>query len=652
MSQAPSRPLAATVEEFDEDRGQSKPETRQSARLTSKQPRRRSEVNQQKHPDVASDSGYSSHTHSTHESADVANAIPAVRAPSPPKVVSLDNTLPTAAIDTSLPAGPQDRVSVPAHINASKESKRRSVQIDPKDVKGTHQVRGSAYGHYYTQTTADECRDPTCDCYRYPATTTPLDRPLNIIQAPFNDLRYSYRQHAYHQLSSSTSPTNESHYPGAAPDYASGSPVRPSLTTRSRPASYHAGYGYTYYPDAHTVSAGLPSSSARNYAQYAHYYQYPPQYSGDSTSAAPYHPLSPVTASPQSTSAYDTRPGLPRPITDTITPRRSTQYPTPITTNGFAPANRPYPMAPLSAGGFTYRDRASRTTGSYFDDRHEQPRRADNARSPMPEDSQMPPPILRRSSTRQNHVSVQTLQPPRDSHRSHSSRSRSRTDAGVTTRTYYRYSDGESTHREDADRSRRDRREPSSHRSPQPSVSTATSGHDRSSTYSSNTGGYIVDDRTGRRNDRRTDRSEDRDRPLYETRRSSQEHTVTQAEDYQARVRGVDIPEVTTERIARARGQSPSSSRPVIPQSNDHHPRSAVSGSSGQKSHRSSKRQSMDGSRISRTDTGDIRIRMDHGTSIRLDDREIRVENNDIIIGRLQTDIIVDLADEEGRKVK
>jgi len=640
MSQESSRPLPAMVEDFDEDQGRSKPETRLSAkRPTSNHPRRRSEVNvnQPKHPDAASDSGYSSHTHSTNASADVAKTIPAVRAPSPPKIVTIDSSLPPPAIDTALPNRFLSKNSEPSATNTSKDSRRRSVQIDPKDVRGTHQVRTSAGQQPYPQTTAQECRDPNCECYRrYPATTSPLDRRVNVSQAPFNDLRYSYHQHASRQPSSSTTFPVQSTYPGTASVYTSSSSARPSMRTRSRPASYHAGYGYSYYPDAHFTNAGLPPSSSQNYAQQAQYYQYPQQYPGGTTPAARYHLLSPVVASPQSP-AYNVRPVLQHASTDTITPRRTTRCPAPITTHGLSSATRPYPVTSLSAGAYTQRDQASRTIGAYSDDRYERPRYADDAWPSAPRDSQMPPPILRRSSTRKTHNLVPAVEPPRESHRSHSSRSRSRTDAGVTTRTFIRYTYGDSTERQEQDRSRRDRRESSSNRPRQPSVSTATSGNDRPSTYSSNTGGY-VDGGGERRNDRRTAPSEDRDRPLYETGQSSQEQTAAQAEAYQARVRGVDTPvQVTTESVARARGQSSSFIRPIMPQSNDYQPRSAVSGSSGHKSHNRSNRQSMDGSRVSRTDTGEIRFRMEQGTSIRLDDREIRVENNEIIIGNIES---------------
>jgi len=54
----------------------------------------------------------------------------------------------------------------------------------------------------------------------------------------------------------------------------------------------------------------------------------------------------------------------------------------------------------------------------------------------------------------------------------------------------------------------------------------------------------------------------------------------------------------------------------------------------------------MDGSRISRTDTGEIRIRMEEGTSIRLGDKEIRVENREIVVGQ------VDARDRDQRRYR
>lgn len=640
MSQAPGRPLPATVEEFDEDQGRSKPETRQSAkRPTSHQPRRRSEVNvsHQKHPDIASDSGYSSHTHSTNISVDVPNAISAVRAPSPPKVVIIDSPLPSPATDASQPSGPQGRISVPTATSTSKDPKRRAFQSDPKEVKGIHHARNSADKQLYPQTPADHCRDPACNCSRrYPAGALPSNRSLNAKQEPFDDLRYSYHQHAYQQPSSSTSVPVGPLYPGTGPGYASASSARPSLRTRSRPASYHTGYGYSYYPESHVANAGPAPSSSRSYAQYAQYYQYPTHYAGDSASAAPYYPLSTVTGSPQSPPAYNARPNLQHAITDTLAPRTSTQYHAPIITHGLTSEGRPFPVGPLSAGAYTHRDQTPHNIRAYFDDGHEQPRRADDARSRTSADLQMPPPILRRSSTRRIETSSPALQPLREPDRSHSSRSRSRTDAGVTRRTYYRYTYEDSENRQDADRPKRDRRELPSNRTRQPSVSTATSGHDRSSTYPSDTGGGMVVEERERQKGRRTTPLEYRDRPLYQTRQASHDYFSAQAEEYQARVRGADDPaQITTERIARARGRSPSSSRPIIPQPTEYQPRSVVSNSSGHKSRHSSKRHSMDGSRVSRTDTGEIRIRMDQGTSIRLDDRKIRIENNEIIIGNV-----------------
>lgn len=623
MSQASARPVPAFFEEYDSDKNESRPETRESAKRPSAAARpkpssptiinKNSTSSQQ--PDATSDSGYSSHTHHTAASAD-SNPAPKPTPSSPKKVTR----------DTGSAEKGRGRQQTTMH--STKQTTERSP------VKGTAPAVVPTSAHHVEAT---ECKDPYCQqClrarYTYD-TRSPLDRPMDVEYPPFQQRTGYQTQYApYPQDYPVAGSSRRSDMPAynVAP-----TTTRPSVASRPRPMSFHAGmYSSDPWPSYYQSSyqpIQAPASTTPYFDPYSQYsYASSQPFPDASMYGAARQPLSPVAASPQSPAAPGMRPTLPHSIAENLSTRRS-MYPASAQQNHaqYQMGRDAYWSQPPTDRGMT-----SHMSSSYDDLKSERERRS----SRRTDQGTMPPPASRssrRSRSRPRPADPSSPQYRRD--RSRSSRERSHTDTAYKY-TQYRYDDRPSIRDESGRGVRVVRQESSRSRSRHPYGETDTSDRPRSSHRSrpSEDARATREPLAVRRSSyySNNDRGEDSGGRPESRRRPSNDERIASAEAYQATRRGSDaLPEVSIEALARARRQSSSSShhRPIIRQTRTSENPSVHSSSSSHKSHRSSKRQSFDG-------TGTI-LHVRSGTSLTIDGHKIVVTGErgdagaDLIIG-------------------
>ncbi|MCJ1364682.1 hypothetical protein MMC16_003797 [Acarospora aff. strigata] len=249
MSNKHSVPRAAFCEDYNEENHTVIPETRKVANVAAKRSKpelTRPKAHGTRH-DVASDSGYSSHTPATVGSGDVVQGAKAV-----PAALRLD----TATMSSK---------RRPAHLEKRSESTQRSPIKASLNRSGSKTQRHETIRH-------DQCQCNDCVA-RGRSATTPLESPWSVDYYPF------HQQRPRHE--GPPSPQSARHQPQI---YVHESPVvhmvqpRPrALTAQSsrstRPLSFHGGVmPEPMYINPMYVDRGPPPSTSA----YAHSPSYPP----------------------------------------------------------------------------------------------------------------------------------------------------------------------------------------------------------------------------------------------------------------------------------------------------------------------------------------------------------------------------------------
>ena len=315
MSDKHSIPRAAFCEDYNEEEQNIVPETRKVANVAAK--RSKAELTKpmpmpklpEHRRDVASDSGYSSHTPAMAGGADV---VPAAKAA--PVVLKLDTATTTSK-------------RRPGHLEKRSESTQRSPSKPSMHRSDSKAQRTETVSHEYCQ-----CRDCVA---RGRSATTPLDSPWPLDYHPFNQPRPRY--------DGPPSPQSARHL---QPIYAHEIPIihtvqpRPrALTAQStrpaRPVSFHAGVmPETMYVAPMYVERGPPPSTSA-YGHSPSYSQ--PPYPPPGTTFVP--PSIPPSAPPHVLQEIYPQPppvyAQPRPqprqwTTELHPPRRSTVYGRPV----------------------------------------------------------------------------------------------------------------------------------------------------------------------------------------------------------------------------------------------------------------------------------------------------------------------------------
>ncbi|KAF2202334.1 hypothetical protein GQ43DRAFT_314435 [Delitschia confertaspora ATCC 74209] len=293
------------------------------------------------HLDLASDSGYSSHTATTMSSADSA---PSVTSQSPPVVPAPPFQPPPSPAPRRRPTlGGEDRKS-------SERSDRKSIgpSSPRKPPQRTESV--SRRPSRPERREEPECRHPNCDkCTssrsRRPR-PSPLDSSLNISYAPSDQQSHASEPARYTPSSPLYPSRNPSYYTrGSAVIQPAASSRRRSSSTAGRPVSYHGdaqypGWSGMPYGTTPTQDRGPPPSMSAHYAMQQNMPIVPQMALQMTQQMPPYGMMGPppsaayFTASTMPTaSSYDNqRSQFPRGPSAQFSARRASQYGPPLLT--------------------------------------------------------------------------------------------------------------------------------------------------------------------------------------------------------------------------------------------------------------------------------------------------------------------------------
>ena len=639
-------PMPATVEEYDSDNSVALPETRefatkfQRSQLGKDAPAAPTKEGGAVSPiDAASDSGYSSHTHATAASLDAIEAS-----------ASRNEAPPAATTEPPLALSDRQPTSIDAERARSmhRETQRSTTLSTPSDTR----LPSSSRRHFRPSTPPERYREADCAKCQQAASLTSRPSPFDRVRE--NDyIHFGYPRHLYDYHNGNPHSAFQGSSMQHLPDIPSlaGPAPRPSVETRTRPrpVSYHAGMQMPQNWDAYATQSLQqgPTQPSPYYDPYGYYSYHPAHYpTGVPQSTGHRSQLSPIIASPLSPGRSATRPPLPHSGPE----GSSAQRYTPVTrmTNSKRESTQSRQSLRSATENIWFRrpsahtDRMSRLIDAVLDSDStwssdselEQQSARHRTSDRMPSSSAKPfrRPSLKHSST------APPVSAREGRHHSRRSLERPNTVAGHSHK-QYRYAERPSIHQDLSSSARDTGPQESPSHSRRPSVAKNASGRSPLDTDSKSSGGarVIVETHSGRRyscmsGDQRA-KMQGRHECDSETGQGKDVERTNDAEAYQAKTSGLSV----TNHM-----RTHSSSSYQRPASAHHRSRSrhatisVVSApTAGQRSHHSrsgtraemeedksttkskSNRHSFDGaSRVSRTSTGEYRIRVDSGTTV------------------------------------